>query len=95
MNILEKLENNAEFMEAMETVVNMEQLQQLLQAHGVELSPEELRNLMAEEMQGELSEEDLDNVAGGGLFSWLKKKFFKSVKKESKKYTKLLNDLNS
>ena len=78
MNRLEKIAqiNDGEgFAKELETIETPEALQDLFHKHGVDLTMEEICDMAesAVALKGnELSENDLDNVAGGGAFSeWL------------------------
>jgi len=89
IEMIENLLNSETFMEAASGIQTLEQLQKLFAQNGVELTMEELKALTASagaEANGELSDEELDNVAGGGFISWL---FDKLKKKNTRDLEKL------
>lgn len=66
MNEIEKLEalkNDQEFVKKLSMAENDEEIQKLLDGQGIHLTLEELKTARSE--GGELSEEALENVAGG------------------------------
>lgn len=69
MNIADKFENVENFKaleKALAAAATEEEMVQILAEHGVELTAEEIRELASRgNEEGELSEEDLDMVAGG------------------------------
>ena len=69
---LEALMNDAAFEQELAMVESTEDLQEVLLNHGVELTADELRQLVAmAENKAELSENDLDYVTGGALIPTL------------------------
>lgn len=68
-----QLQNSEAFVAALNTIETPEELQKLLQAHGVEMAMEEIEEIAkaACGSTAELSENDLDNVAGGGVVGWI------------------------
>ena len=92
MKKLEKLMDTQDFMEAASACNTLEDLQKLLAEQGLELTVEELTALIAPVAvgaDGELSEEALDNVAGGGRFiDWLYNKLFNRNTRELEKLWK-------
>ena len=70
MNMIKKLdtiENRDTIQHELEKIETLGQLQELLAAHGVQLTEDEVKELMEEavRLNGELKDDDLDNVAGG------------------------------
>lgn len=68
---LEALQNNEAFALELDKVESPEQMQALLTAHGVELTLDEVCDLVVNsvKMNGdELSAEDLENVSGGSWY---------------------------
>ena len=64
---LEALQGSEAFEKEMAAAETLEQLQEILKNHGVELSAKELEEMAAKAAAaGELSADDLDAVAGGG-----------------------------
>ena len=71
MKKLEALQNVAEFEQEMSKVGSPEELQVLFKKHGVDLTNEELNSLLAKvsaQDNDELSDTDLDDVAGGVIW---------------------------
>ena len=69
---LEALQNYETFEQELAMVNTPEEMQELFAKHGVELSLEEVRELVASVAKtnsDELSVEDLEDVAGGGLLA--------------------------
>lgn len=56
--------------EKMENANGIEEIVAILNTYGVEVTEEELQQILASSTVGELTEESLDMVAGGG---WMKK----------------------
>ena len=56
-----------EFKVAASKVETLEEALELCKAHGVEISGEELVDAIKKSHNEELNEEDLENVAGGGI----------------------------
>ena len=77
---LEALSDNEAFLEAMKAAEGKEAVQKVFAEHGLDLTREEVDAfvLLAErELSGELSEEDLESIAGGAsgvkaekVFEW-------------------------
>lgn len=65
---IEELMNNEEFMAQLREVTNIEEAVKLLAEKGIQVTAAELAAATGD---GELDETSLDNVAGGGLISWL------------------------
>ena len=61
------LDGNQEFAKALETAKNVEDLVRIFAEYGVETTEKELRELGASDKEGELSAEDLEDVAGGAV----------------------------
>ena len=64
---IRELVANEEFKAAASKVETLEEAIKLCKAYGVEITEEELVDAIKKSHNEELSEEDLDNVAGGGL----------------------------
>ena len=100
MKIFEKLtavEHGEALVRELETVETPQAFQELLQKHGVVLTMDEIREMaeaIAARKNSELSESDLENVAGGGLlddlgqaiYDWMEKKFVDWIVNPIKKY---------
>lgn len=68
----EKLKNLMEdpaFQEAFSKTASAEEASALLAQHGIQITPEELTAALAQP-EGELSENELDEVAGGCWCAW-------------------------
>lgn len=68
---LEQLQDREGFVQALEKAETIEQFQELLQKHGVDVTVDEAKELAsyaANLNKGELSEDDLDDVAGGAWY---------------------------
>ena len=72
---------NEEFTKKMETLEDVEKIGELFKAYDVELTNEELAEILqaavGEKQETELDESDMENVAGGGIVgasAWLLKK---------------------
>ena len=61
---LAALENNASFEQDLKTASTPEEAQDVLKRYGVDMSLQEVRGLISEPV-GELSDSDLESVAGG------------------------------
>lgn len=68
--VLQLLEND-EFVQCLSMASSIEEMQTIFSQNGVELSPEELEQAMAQRPSGELNENDLEAIAGGGIVSWI------------------------
>lgn len=64
---IKELVMNEEFKAAASKVETLEEAIDLCKAYGVEITGEELVEAIKKSNSEELSEEDLDNVAGGGI----------------------------
>ena len=64
---INKLVSNEEFREAASKVETIEEAIELCKAYGVEITGDELVDAIKKSHTEELSEEDLDNVSGGGF----------------------------
>lgn len=68
INKLEALQNSEGFVQALDNISTPEQMQELLAKHGVEMTLDEVRDMVANAVKltnDELSADDLENVAGG------------------------------
>ena len=82
MKKLEALQNSETFEQELAQVNTAEEMQQLFSRHGVEMSLEEVRELVAEAAKlndNELSAEDLDDFAGGVWYVVVGKFVLKTV----------------
>ena len=75
--LTKELLNDKELVAKLENAENAQEVSELLAGKGVEISAEQIEAVMAKD-QGELSEENLENVAGGAFkfrylnpFYWL------------------------
>ena len=71
MDKIEQLMDSNEFVQKLDMTNNVEEMQELFGRYGVEISLEELNRMVAVAhvgVYGELNEEALMNVAGGGWF---------------------------
>jgi predicted ribosomally synthesized peptide with nif11-like leader len=86
VNTLQELENNKEFVEKMNDCETPAQMVAVMAEYGVACTEADFSQITAD-ANGELSADALDNVAGGGLFSWLynklKEKNIRDLKKLS------------
>lgn len=74
MDKIEQLMDSNEFVQKLDMTNNVEEMQELFGRYGVEISLEELNRMVAVAhvgVDGELNEEALMNVAGGG--GWFQK----------------------
>ena len=82
--MMEKFEalQNSNFAEELDKICTPEELQGLLAKHGIEMTMDEIDELMvcaAKQNSGELSAEDLDDVSGGAAWYWEVGKFVLKV----------------
>ena len=78
----EALQNSETFEKELANVSTPEEMQQLFSNHGIEMTIEEIRDLVAEASKlnnDELSAEDLDDVAGGVWYVAVGKWVLKTV----------------
>lgn len=71
INKLEALQNSEAFVQALDNISTPEQMQKLLAMHGVEMTLDEVRDMVASAVKltnDELSADDLENVAGGAWY---------------------------
>lgn len=61
---LQALESNGEFQKSLENAETPDDVQRIMAQYGVEMSVEEIRQ-MIQEPEGELQETDLEDVSGG------------------------------
>ena len=61
--LLEQLKNDPAFIEEIRNAEGAEEIAKLFMAKGIEVTAAQIESLFQED--GELSEDDLDNVAGG------------------------------
>ncbi len=66
---LKKLTEDPSFQEAFSKTASAEEASALLAQHGIQITPEELSAALAQP-EGELSENELDEVAGGCWCPW-------------------------
>lgn len=64
----DRLIQDEEFTVAIEKASGPEEIAKLLQSKGIEVSSEDVKEALSSE-SGEMSEEELEIVSGGGLFS--------------------------
>lgn len=64
---IKELVTNEEFKEAASKVETLEEAVELCKRYGVEITGEELVDAIKKSHSDELSEEDLEDVAGGGI----------------------------
>ena len=63
---LEKLLEDPSFQDAVSKAASAEEVSALLAQHGIQIAPEELHEIITKmESESELSEDELDDVAGG------------------------------
>lgn len=86
MDKIEHLMDSEEFVQKLNLTNSVEEMQELFEQYGVEVSQEELNQLVALAyvgVDGELNEEAMENVVGGGLFQkfwdWLCNRNTKSI----------------
>ena len=81
---LKELLNDQAFQDEMNNAATLEDAAKIMQQHGIQITPEELQEIMTKmESESELNESELDDVAGGSLWAatvgfkifwwWLKK----------------------
>ena len=95
-NIIEKLkelENNPEFLERAAAAGSADEILAVLAKFGIQLSEADLKDFLVGNAvvseNGELSEDALDNISGGGFWNWLSKFVNRRAKKEEKKIIKI------
>lgn len=65
---LKELLNDQAFQDEMNNAATLEDAAKIMQQHGIQITPEELQEIMTKmESESELNESELDDVAGG---SW-------------------------
>lgn len=64
---IKALDANAEFKAAASKIETLEEALELCKTYGVEITAEELVSAIKKSHSDELSEDDLENVAGGGI----------------------------
>ena len=67
---LDELIQDEKFRIAIEKATDFEEIAKLLQSKGIDVSPENVEEVLSSE-SGEMSEAELETVSGGGLFSRL------------------------
>lgn len=95
-NIIEKLkelENNPEFIEKTAAAGSADEMLAVLGEFGIQLAEADLKDLLAGNAivseNGELSEDALDNISGGGFWDWLEKFVNWRSDREGKKIKKI------
>ena len=70
---IKELENNKEFMDKIAGMDNLADVAKALNEEGIEITEEELKKAgeLYETQGGEIIEDQLENVSGGGLFNVL------------------------
>ena len=67
---LKELLNDQAFQDEMNNAATLEDAAKIMQQHGIQVTPEELQEIMAKmESESELNETELDDVAGGSLWA--------------------------
>lgn len=72
---LTEIFSNKEFVKSFFEPKNEEEVQKVLKEKGIDLSLQEIqkmREMLIQKKNGELSDEELEAVSGGGLLEWLK-----------------------
>jgi len=85
MEKLQALENDQEFNEKLGACASAAEAVKVMAAYGIECTEADLSFVGA----GELDEDALDAVSGGGLISWLKSCYQKLKKKNTEDLRKL------
>lgn len=65
---IKKIDNYGEILEKIKNVTDNEELLDVLKEYGIEITEEELEDIIPKDLvnsEDEISEEDLENVAGG------------------------------
>ena len=63
---LKELLNDQAFQDEMNNAATLEDAAKVMQQHGIQVTPEELQEIMTKmDSEAELSEDELDDVAGG------------------------------
>lgn len=63
---LKELLNDQAFQDEMSNAATLEDAAKIMQQHGIQVTPEELQEIMTKmESESELNESELDDVAGG------------------------------
>ena len=96
MNI-EHLMNNEEFKAKLSAAENTAEMAEVFASYGVEVSEEELKEAMAPVAAGEggeLSEDALDMVSGGGFWDWLKALYDWLCKRNEEDLNDLMDELS-
>lgn len=75
-----------EMMEKLENAANVEEVLSILRDNGIEMTADDLKKAVSGSVaageDGELSEDSLDNISGGGwFFDWLQKLINKQAEK--------------
>ena len=72
---LTEIFSDKEFVKSFFEPKNEEEVQKVLKEKGIDLSLQEIqkmREMLIQKKNGELSDEELEAVSGGGLLEWLK-----------------------
>ena len=79
---LQELENNQEFNEKLDACASPAEMVKVMAEYGIECTEADFSYVTAD-ANGELSEDSLDAVSGGGLWGWFKKWYEKRKKKNT------------
>ncbi|MDA8297037.1 MAG: Nif11-like leader peptide family RiPP precursor [Actinomycetota bacterium] len=69
--VLATVENNAELRQQLSAASNADEARKILSSAGVSMSDEQFDTFKAKFDSGEVSEDDLERVAGGGAGTWI------------------------
>ena len=64
---LEELQKDEEFKKQIEDAQSFEEVAEIFKSRGVDVTVEQLKNSIEENKDGELGEEELEDVAGGSI----------------------------
>lgn len=95
---MQELANDQIFAEKIQAAASELELMSILEEYGIHATENDLVQFLSgfDSDDGELSEDMLDNVAGGGKFwDWVKDRFGRWFKKRSEKNTKDINKMMS
>lgn len=100
-NFIEKLQalaNNQDFVEKVTNVTSAEEMLTLMTEYGIQLTESELQGILDQIMvpqgNGELDEDMLDNISGGGkVWNWFKSWFQRRSEKNAKKIGEIIDML--
>jgi len=71
LNFLQKIKEDENFKAKIQETQNSDQFIELAKSEGYDITLDDLENVIKENLNDELSDKDLESVAGGGFFGTL------------------------